>query len=144
MLPLITALIPTIGNVLDKILPDPKAAAQAKLKLAELAQTGALAQLEADTQLAIGQLEINKADAASGNMWRGGWRPSVGWVCSFALAYTYLVKPLLPWIATVAGLDVPALPHVETTELLPLLFALLGLGTMRSYERVKGVIPAGK
>src|SRR5690606_18165528 len=87
------ALIPIIGTVLDKIIPDPQAASEAKLKALEMAQRGELAFLDADVKLALGQMEINKAEAMSGDRFRGGWRPAVGWCCVFGLGYTFLLRP---------------------------------------------------
>lgn len=132
------ALIPIIGTVLDKIIPDPQAASEAKLKALEMAQRGELAFLDADVKLALGQMEINKAEAMSGDRFRGGWRPAVGWCCVFGLGYTFLLRPLLPWIAALFGANVPELPAIDNEALMVLLFGMLGLGGMRSFERVKG------
>jgi hypothetical protein len=74
---MLNLLIPVIGTLLDKVLPDPKMAAEAKFKIIELAQKGELANLEADVKLAIAQTEINKVEAST-DMFRGGWRPFVG------------------------------------------------------------------
>lgn len=138
------ALIPILGNIFDKVIPDPQAAAEAKLRAVELAQRGELAQLEADVKVATGQLEINKADAASTDPFQRRWRPAAGWVCVVGLGYTFLFQPLFPWLLKVAFLvagsaaQVPDLPAIEIDYLLGLLGALLGLGGLRSIERVKG------
>lgn len=137
-------LIPLVGDLLGRILPDPKAADEAKLKLLEMAQRGELAQLDADMKLALGQIEINKAEAQSSDFWRGGWRPAVGWTCCAGLLYTFILRPLLPWFAAVSGVEVPPLPALDMGPLLTLLGGMLGLGGMRTFERVKGVIPKGK
>lgn len=132
------ALIPVLGSVLDKVLPDPKVAAEAKVKLFEMQQQGALAELESETKLALAQIDVNKAEAESGDWFRGGWRPAVGWVCTFGLTYTYLLRPLLPWTVSLFGGEVPPLPGIESNELYALLFGLLGLGGMRTFERIRG------
>ena len=103
------ALIPVIGGILEKVLPDPQAAADAKIKLLDLAQRGELAVLDAETKLALGQLEVNKTEAGT-DMFRGGWRPATGWACVFGLVYQFLVQPLLPWLLAVLGVSVPPLP----------------------------------
>jgi hypothetical protein len=131
------ALIPVLAGVLDKILPDPQAAADAKLKALEMAQRGELAVLDADMRIALGQLEVNKAEAST-DAFRGGWRPACGWVCAFGLAYTFLLRPLLPWLAALFGAQVPALPEIDTDTLMVLLTGMLGLGGLRTFERVKG------
>lgn len=138
------AVIPLITGVLDKVLPDPQAAADAKLKMLELAQKGDLAQLAAETQLAQAQIDINKADAQSSDAFQRRWRPAAGWVCVLGLGYTFLFQPLFPWLIKVLALAVgstsaiPDLPEIEIDYLLSLLGALLGLGGLRSFERVKG------
>ena len=131
------ALIPVIGGVLEKVLPDPQAAADAKLKLLELAQRGELAVLDAETKLAIGQLEVNKVEAGT-DMLRGGWRPATGWACVFGLVYQFLIQPLLPWLVAVFGGSVPPLPPINNETLMVLLTGMLGLGSLRSWEKIKG------
>jgi len=132
------ALIPAVTSIIDKIIPDPAAAAEAKLKALDLAQKGELAYLDADLKMALGQMEINKAEAQSGDNFRGGWRPAVGWCCVFGLGYTFLLRPLLPWAVGAFGGHVPDLPAIDNEALMVLLFGMLGLGGMRSFERVKG------
>lgn len=129
--------IPAITQVLDKLIPDPQAAAEAKLKALEMAQKGELAALDADMRLALGQMEVNKAEAQT-DLFRGGWRPSVGWVCVFGLAYQFIVQPILPWLVAVFGVSVPPLPEIDNETLMVLLTGMLGLGGLRTYERVKG------
>lgn len=131
------ALIPAITQVLDKIIPDPQAAADAKLKAIELAQKGDLAALDAELRLALGQLEVNKAEATT-DMFRGGWRPAVGWVCVAGLGYQFVLQPVLPWVVALFGAQVPPLPAIDNETLLVLLTGMLGLGGLRTIERVKG------
>ena len=131
------AFIPAIASVIDKLIPDPAAAAEAKLRAVELAQRGELAALDADMRIALGQMDVNKAEAQTDNF-RGGWRPACGWVCAFGLAYTFLLRPLLPWFAGLFGGTVPPLPEIDTETLMVLLTGMLGLGGLRTFERVKG------
>jgi len=134
------ALISLLPGILDKILPDPGAASAAKLQLMELAQKGELAALDAEMRLALGQLEVNKAEAASGSLFTAGWRPSIGWICAAGLGYEFLLLPLLPWLLSVAtGRTLPPLPDLPTETLMTLLFGMLGLGGLRTVEKVKGV-----
>ena len=129
--------IPAITQVLDKIIPDPQAAADAKLKALELAQKGDLAALDAELRQALGQLEVNKDEAAT-DMFRGGWRPAVGWVCVAGLAYQFILQPVLPWLVALFGAQVPPLPAIDSETLMVLLAGMLGLGGLRTLERVKG------
>lgn len=133
------ALIPLLGTVFDRVLPDPTAAAAAKLQVMELAQKGELAQLSAETQLAMGQVEVNKAEASSGSAWAAGWRPLVGYVCAVALAWDMVLKPLGLTVWVLAGHPAPVLPDLSSEQLYSLLFGLLGLGSLRSFEKAKGV-----
>lgn len=131
------ALIPAVVSVIDKVLPDPQQAAEAKLRALELGQRGDLAQLDAEVRLALGQMEINKAEAQT-DLFRGGWRPATGWACVFGLAYQFIVQPILPWLVTIFGVQVPPLPPIDNETLLVLLTGMLGLGGMRTFERMKG------
>jgi len=133
---MLNVLIPAITGIIDKLIPDPQAAADAKLKALEMAQKGELAALDADLRLALGQMEVNKAEATT-DVFRGGWRPFCGWVCGAGLAYTFLLKPLLPWAVGLFGVAVPLLPAIDSDALMALLFGMLGLGGLRTYEKVK-------
>jgi hypothetical protein len=131
------ALIPLIGTIVEKVIPDPQAAADAKLRVMELAQKGELAVLDADLKLALGQIEVNKAEATT-DMFRGGWRPAVGWVCVVGLGYQFILQPVLPWLVALFGVQVPPLPAIDNETLMVLLTGMLGLGGLRTFERVKG------
>lgn len=131
------ALIPLIGTIVEKVIPDPQAAADAKLRVMELAQKGELAVLDAEMKLALGQIEVNKAEATT-DMFRGGWRPAVGWVCVAGLGYQFVLQPVLPWVVALFGAQVPPLPAIDNETLLVLLTGMLGLGGLRTIERVKG------
>ena len=132
------ALIPLIGDVLDKVLPDAQAAADAKLRLIEVAQRGELAQLEADKALTLGQIEINKIEAASASIFVAGWRPFIGWVCGMAFGFKFFFGPLMAFLLTTYGIPTE-MPQLDFSEMSPLLFALLGVGAMRTVEKIKGV-----
>jgi hypothetical protein len=131
------ALIPLIGTIVEKAIPDPQAQADAKLRVMELAQKGELAVLDADLKLAMGQMEVNKVEAST-DMFRGGWRPAVGWTCVMGLFYNFVMQPLLPWVVSLFGATVPPLPAIDNETLLVLLTGMLGLGGLRTFERVKG------
>ena len=96
-------------------------------------------QLAAAVALVQGQLEVNKAEAANPNLFTSGWRPSIGWICGAALAYHYIVRPLLPWLLTVFGLSVPAIPPLDMGDLITILLGMLGLSGFRTFEKTQGV-----
>lgn len=125
-------------KVFDKLFPDPEQKAKAQYELMKLQQDGAFRQLEADLQMSLGQMDINKAEAASTDPFRGGWRPFIGWVCGFGLAYQFLARPLLTFVLQVAETKVQVLPSLELDTLMTLLFGLLGLGAMRTVEKING------
>lgn len=135
---MIGAIIPVVGTLIDKIFPDKTAAAEAKLKLMELTQKGELAQLDAELQLAMGQIETNKVEAASTDPFRAGWRPMAGWACSLGLFYEFLLRPILPWVVGLSGAEIAPMPNLDIDQLMILLGGMLGLGGFRSYERIKG------
>lgn len=134
MWPVIASILP---DLLDRVLPDPAQANEAKLRVLELAQKGELAAMDADMRLALGQMEINKAEAST-DLFRGGWRPACGWVCAAGLAYTFLLRPVLPWVAGLFGSNVEPMPDIDTDTLMVLLTGMLGLGGLRTVERIKG------
>lgn len=91
-----------------------------------------------DTVQMKGQIDLLKIDQSSPSLFKSGWRPLAGWVCAFGLFYDFLFRPLLPWILKVSGVEgVPDLPPLDMGTLMGLLGGMLGLGTMRSFEKVR-------
>jgi len=132
------ALLPILGNLMDKLFPDPAAAANAKLQIMQMAQTGELAQLDADTKMALGQIAVNQVEASSPSLFVAGWRPFVGWICGFAFAFKFVLGPLVAMLLTAAGYPV-VLPVMDFTEMSTILLGMLGLGALRTVEKVKKV-----
>ncbi len=131
-------LIPVLGGLLDKLFPDPQAANDAKLKVMQMAQNGELAQLDADLKMAQGQMETNKVEAASSSLFVAGWRPAVGWVCAFAFAFKFIGGPFLVFIASLYGKQI-TLPQMDYSEMSTILMGMLGIGALRTVEKVKKV-----
>jgi len=131
LLALLPSLLPALTEVLDRVVPDQAAAAKAKLEMeARL--------LEAATAQATQQAEINKVEAQHSSIFVSGWRPYIGWVCGMAIAWAFLVAPMLAWLLPLTGV-VAAVPPLQTEFLLELVFAMLGLGGLRTFEKLKGV-----
>jgi hypothetical protein len=132
---------PIIQKLLDFI-PDPALRAQQAFELQKAAEEEC-AKANAD------QREINKTEAASANWFVAGARPACMWLCVTGLAWQFFVAPMLTWLLTVVFLVVgvitghhyviPALPLLGDATLTDLLYALLGLGTMRSLDKKMGV-----
>jgi hypothetical protein len=133
MIQIVTALLP----LLDKILPDEKAKDAAKLEALKLAQEGQLAELDAQVKLMLGQIEVNKVEAAQQSIFVSGARPFIVWVCGFGMAYAAILHPLLAWIALMNGAPTP--PQLDSDVLMYVLGGILGLGGYRTFEKTKGV-----
>lgn len=129
---MLAALLPVLGPILDRtlshVIPDPAARQKA---ISEM--YGQLAAAD------LAQMEVNKTEAQHRSVWVAGWRPSIGWACSLAFAWHFVVHPIaaacfvafnLPYVIPPSGLD---------DRLLELLGGLLGLGALRSFEKLKGI-----
>lgn len=116
---MLSAILSLGEKVIDKLFPDPVKKAEAMLKLQELEQAGELKAIEM-------QMEVNKLEAANANLFISGWRPFVGWVCGLGLASAF-VFPIF-------GVAAPSLE-----VLLPILLGMLGLGGLRTYEKLNKV-----
>lgn len=131
-------IVDLVGKIFDRVIPDPIASANAKLQLLQLQQTGELAELAATTDLAKAQIAVDNTEAASTSLFVSGWRPFVGWVGGVGLAYAAILEPVARFVAEVGYHYTGAFPVLDTTITMPLLFGLLGLGTMRSYDKKQG------
>ncbi len=125
---MIPLLIPLIGNLIDRIFPDAESAAKAKLELLKLEQEGAFR-----------QLEVNAKEAENSSVFVAGWRPFIGWVCGSIFAYSYLIQPLMTFIIVISGHPHVQIPKLDLGDIMPVLLGMLGLGGLRSFEKVKGV-----
>jgi hypothetical protein len=127
----IDALLTLGSSLIDKFFPDKTQAETAKAQLLQMQVSGELAQM-------AGQIEINKVEAANANLFIAGWRPAIGWVCALALAYQYLLRPLLSWATVAAGYNFPVMPGLDD-NLWQLMMGMLGMGGLRTFEKVSGV-----
>ena len=121
---ILASLIAPVTQLLDKVIEDNDEKNAIAFKLATLAESHA-------QELAKGQLEVNKVEAAHKNLFVAGWRPAVGWSCCFALVYSTILSPILSIWFTV--------PPVDSSLLTTVLMGMLGLGAMRTVEKTKGV-----
>ena len=131
MINLLGSLVQPVTGLLDKFIEDK----DQKNKLAHEIST--MAERHAQ-ELAKGQLEINKAEAQSRNVFIAGWRPFIGWTCGVAMAYNYVIHPILMF--TLAQFNyLVAIPALDLSEMMPVLMGMLGLGGLRSFEKYKGI-----
>ena len=133
-----TALINLGESVITRLFPDPTAQAEQRAKMAELAQKGELAELEAYVNLMLAQIEVNKEQAKSKSLFVAGARPFVIWLCACGIGFTSIVHPLLVWVWAFVGMDGNPPEPIDIGDMTPLLTGLLGLGAMRSFDKSKG------
>jgi hypothetical protein len=126
-IPIIGDLINGVKDLISEVVVDKDKRDQVNLELAQLQDQ---AQARLDAQL-LAQVEVNKIEASSGSLFVAGWRPAIGWVGATALAYSYVVSPFLAIWMTVPKTDFDGLIYIIT--------AMLGIGGMRTFEKVKGV-----
>lgn len=129
---MLQALIGPVTGLLDKFIEDKDQKAKLAHDLATMAERHA-------QELAKGQIEINKAEAQHRSMFVAGWRPFIGWTCGVALAYHFVLAPLILFGAGWAGVAIPDLPSFDMDSLMTVLLGMLGLGGMRTFEKAKGL-----
>ncbi|NBW08727.1 MAG: hypothetical protein EBR82_11960 [Caulobacteraceae bacterium] len=127
----VTALLDIGGKVIDRIWPDPAQAASAKFELFKLQQSGELQQI-------AGQLEINKIEAASTSVFVSGWRPFIGWVCGTACAWNWIGLKIALFASAYFGHTLDLAP-ADLSEMMPVLMGMLGIGGLRTIEKINGV-----
>jgi len=124
-------------SIINKFIPDPAQKAQAAFEMAQLQQQSEFKQLDAQIAEMQAQTDTNKVEAASQSIFVAGWRPFIGWVCGGGLAYQYLGDPLFSWVAAILHWPIP--PGLDVSTLVTLLLGLLGLGSMRTVEKIRGI-----
>ena len=132
MFDLLGKLVDPVSNILDKVVEDKDQKARLAHEIATMAERHA-------QELARGQIEINKEEAKSRNIFIAGWRPFVGWTCGLALFWHFLGLPVTLFITGWFNLQHPPLPEFDMQSLMTVLLGMLGLGGMRTFEKFKGV-----
>jgi hypothetical protein len=129
-MPILTALLPIVSSWLERLFPDP---AERQKELQSL--------IDAATAADAAQMEVNKVEAGSDNLFVSGARPFIMWVCGIAFAYKFVLQPFLVFIliANHSTIDVKSLPVLDWSEMSSVLMGLLGLGSLRTVEKIKGV-----
>ncbi len=131
-LDMIQALIGPVTGLLDKFIEDKDQKNALAHEIATLAQKQA-------HQAQLAQVEVNKQEAQHRSIFVAGWRPFVGWVCGIALAYHFVLAPIILFSVSITGIQIPELPSFNMETLTTVLLGMLGLGGLRSFEKYKGV-----
>lgn len=134
---LIGPIVSVIGMVLKRVLPPEKMGEKDR---ANLEKEILLELTKMDSKEIESQLEVNLQEAKHESIFVAGWRPFIGWTCGAALAYHYIVQPLVTFGIVAAGVNLPSsLPVLDLGQMMPVLMGMLGLGAMRSFEKFKKV-----
>ena len=129
---ILSALIGPATELAGKFIQDKDQAARLAHDLSTMAD-------KHSQQAMLAQIEVNKAEAASGSVFKGGWRPFIGWVCGVAFAYHFVLQPFIVFVVAAAGIAIPALPTFDMGSLMTVMMGMLGLGGLRSYEKKQGL-----
>ena len=128
---ILNSLINPVTKLLDKVIEDKDTKNAIAFELSTMAEKHA-------QELAKGQLDVNKVEAAHKNLFVAGWRPAVGWVCCLGMAGNFLIIPLANFALALSSSPI-TIPLIETSEMMPVLRGMLGLGAMRTVEKTKNV-----
>ena len=126
----ISAVAGLADTLINKIWPDPAARASAEAQLVKAQMDAAIAGVQQ-------QIDINKIEAASSSVFVAGWRPGIGWICGAAFGLHFVVLPVLNWLAVLFGHEPIVIPF-DMTTLSTVLMGMLGLGTLRSFDKARG------
>ena len=141
---LISGLFSAAQSLIERFFPDPEKKAEAQRALLQMQQNGELALLASETDLAKLQTQTNVEEAKHANIFVSGWRPAVGWCCAAAFAYSYVILPFAQFVVFTFGTtgmaeQLALAPRLELSEMMPVLLGMLGLGGLRTVEKVKNV-----
>ena len=121
---MIASLLPVASKLIGKFIEDKDTKNKLAHEIATMAEKHA-------QQLAMEQIKVN-IEEAKGNWFQSSWRPLIGWICGLSLAINYMVSPIL------AGFGI-IIPQADMSVMMPLLFGMLGIAGMRSYDKTKKV-----
>lgn len=139
MAPLLGALIAKGVDIIGRFIPDPQEKAKAQLELMQIQQASEFKEIEARLQEQQMQSDINRQEAAHASIWVAGWRPFIGWVCGAGLALQFILFPMVFWIGQMADVAI-IMPQLPFEMIMTMLGGMLGIGSMHTYEKVKGVV----
>ena len=129
---LLSNLIQPVSKILDKAIPDQDLKRKLSLEIATMSEKDA-------QELALAQVMVYAAEASSGSLFKGGWRPCIGWICGIAFGYHFVLQPVIIFVVALIGIEIPELPEFDMGTLLTVLGGMLGIGGLRTYEKQKGL-----
>jgi hypothetical protein len=132
-IPFIGEIIGAVKDIVGEVVVDKDKRDELNYRLQELADKAD----ERNFELQAGQIEVNKVEAASTNWFVAGWRPFIGWVSGFGVAWTFVLGPFAEFTARLFGWT-GTMPSLDVGQLMVLVTSMLGLGVLRSYDKVKG------
>jgi len=132
MIGLLSAVLPSVMEVAGRFLPEDKEKRAAAEREIEAQLTTHLAKID------LAQLDINKTEAAHRSVFVSGWRPFIGWSCGAAMALNFIVFPLASFVLAQTG-HLVELPTLDMSQMMPVLMGMLGLGGLRTVEKLKQV-----
>lgn len=121
-------LVNPISKLIDSLFTSEEERAAAKLKL-----------FSAEMEPFLKQIDVNLKEAQSNSVFVSGWRPFIGWASGVIFVWNFLCVPFIIWVMTLLGLDVPPFPDLDLSSVMGILGGMLGFGTLRTYEKTKGV-----
>lgn len=138
-------LVDSVSNAVDKFVTTDKERMEQQIEREKTLMDHEFRIAQLDQQLSLGQIEVNKVEAANPSVFVAGWRPFIGWIAGVAMTYQFLGYPLLTWLwaflqaKNMVPTSVGAPQPLQVDQLWVIITGMLGIGGMRSYEKVKGV-----
>jgi len=129
--------VKSVGDTLDNLFTSGEERMEADLEMVKAERGFNLEENKLIAQQNIAQMEVNKADANSGKFFQAGWRPAIGWVGALALAYQFIIHPLLSWFLVIFSFDVEPPPLIDANALYTIITGMLGIAGMRSFDKLK-------
>jgi len=129
--------VKSVGDTLDNLFTSDEERMEAERELMKAKRSFDYKESKLIAEQNIAQMEVNKADAQSGSFFQAGWRPAIGWVGAFALAYQFILYPLLVWALAVSSLEIEPPPLIDANALYPIITGMLGIAGMRSFDKLK-------
>lgn len=123
-----------LNGILKRVFPEK----MSELDAAKMQQELTMALVRGEHEPIMAQLRVNEKEAAHDSIFVAGWRPFIGWVCGVALAWQFIGLQLALFVSRLYQIELGPLPQFDYASLSPILLGMLGLGAMRSYEKVKG------